>query len=345
MPNETARLAVESWWVRPRRDPIRWRKQCGDASSWPAPPVLVAARAEEPGASAAPWSSGSETPRLEAPPGATDCHHYVYDHRYPAFSDTIKRPDDATPQDYRALMRRLGIRRQVLVQPSAYGGDNRSLLDSLAAFGGDTRAVAVVDTAVADAVLKRFDRLGVRGLYFNFAPSNEATTATMIEPLARRIAPLGWHVEINVWAADLPPLLPVLRRLPTPVVLDRFGHAPSRRAPITRYSRRYAGSSTAAIPGLNSSLLTTPAKWAHPTIPIRVLWRAPISTPRRRDWCGAPTGRILARKRSRTMRPCSICSPIGRPKLRRATEFWSKPRAPVRISAKRLNVQNQQPLA
>jgi len=45
--------------------------------------VLVAGRAEEPGASAAPWSSGSETPRLEAPPGATDCHHYVYDHLYP----------------------------------------------------------------------------------------------------------------------------------------------------------------------------------------------------------------------------------------------------------------------
>jgi D-galactarolactone isomerase len=193
--------------------------------------VLVAGRAEEPGASAAPWSSGSETPRLEAPPGATDCHHYVYDHRYPAFSDAIKRPDDATPQDYRALMRRLGIRRQVLVQPSAYGGDNRCLLDSLAAFGGDTRAVAVVDTAVADAVLKRFDRLGVRGLYFNFAPSNGATTATMIEPLARRIAPLGWHVEINVWAADLPPLLPVLRRLPTPVVLDRFGHVPEPEGP------------------------------------------------------------------------------------------------------------------
>jgi predicted TIM-barrel fold metal-dependent hydrolase len=71
----------------------------------------------------------------------------------------------------------------------------------------------------------------VRGLYFNFAPSNGATTATMIEPLARRIAPLGWHVEINVWAADLLPLLPVLRRLPTPVVLDRFGHVPEPEGP------------------------------------------------------------------------------------------------------------------
>jgi predicted TIM-barrel fold metal-dependent hydrolase len=143
----------------------------------------------------------------------------------------IKRPDDATTDDYRALMRRLGIARHVLVQPSAYGADNRCLLDALAAFGGDTRAVAVVDAAVADATLKRLDRFGVRGLYFNFAPSNGATMATMIEPLARRIAPLGWHVEVNVWAADLPPLLPVLARLPTPIVLDRFGHVPEPEGP------------------------------------------------------------------------------------------------------------------
>lgn len=179
----------------------------------------------------APWSSGSEKPRLKAPPGITDCHHYICDRRYPAVAEAIGRPDDATPDDYRALMRRLGISRQVLIQPLAYGADNRCLLDALAVFGGDARAVAVVGGAVADAELKRFDRLGVRGLYFNFAPSNGATTATMIEPLARRIASLGWHIEVNVWAADLPPLLPVLRRLPTPVVLDRFGHVPEPEGP------------------------------------------------------------------------------------------------------------------
>ena len=193
--------------------------------------ALVAGRNQAHAASAAPWSSGTETPRLKAPPGTTDCHHYIYDHRYPAVSDRIKRPADARPGDYRALMRRLGIARQVLIQPSAYGADNRCLLDALAVFGGDARAVAVVDARIADDALSRLDRLGVRGIFFNFAPSNGATTAAMIEPLARRIAPLGWHVEVNVWAADLPPLLPVLARLPTPVVLDRFGHIPEPEGP------------------------------------------------------------------------------------------------------------------
>jgi D-galactarolactone isomerase len=188
--------------------------------------ALVAGCGEAHAASAAPWSSGSETPQFKAPPGSTDCHHYIYDHRVPAVSDRIKHPDDAPPDDYRALMRRLGLARQVLMQPSAYGTDNRCLLDALATFGSNARAIAVVDAAVTDAELKRFDGLGVRGLYFNFAPSNGVTTAAMIEPLARRIAPLGWHVEVNVWAADWPPLFPVLARLPTPVVLDRFGHIP-----------------------------------------------------------------------------------------------------------------------
>ena len=123
---------------------MRRRELLADAAA-----VLVAGRDKEPGARAVPWSSGSETPRLKAPPGTTDCHHYIYDHRYPAVSDRIKRPGDATPDNYRVLMRRLGIARQVLVQPSAYGADNRCLLDALAASGSDTRAVAVVDAAVA----------------------------------------------------------------------------------------------------------------------------------------------------------------------------------------------------
>jgi D-galactarolactone isomerase len=193
--------------------------------------VLAAGGGEARAAPQAPWSSGSEAPQLKAPPGTTDCHHYFYGRGYPAVSNRIKRPDEATPDDYRALMRRLGVARQVLVQPSAYGADNRCLLDALAAFGSNARAIAVVDAGVDDATLKRFDRLGVRGLYFDFAPSNGATTGAMIEPLAERIASLGWHVEVNVWAADLPPLLPILARLPTPVVLDRFGHVPEPEGP------------------------------------------------------------------------------------------------------------------
>lgn len=170
-------------------------------------------------------SSGSEQPRLKAPAGCIDCHHYLYHPRYPAVSDAVSRPDRAAPEDYRQLMRRLGITRHVVVQPSAYGTDNRLMLDALRLFGDEARGIAVATTDTANAEFKRFDALGVRGLRFNFAPAGP-TTPTMIEPLAQRIEPLGWHVEINVWAHDFAAVAPLMERLPTPIVLDHLGHIP-----------------------------------------------------------------------------------------------------------------------
>lgn len=170
-------------------------------------------------------SSGSERPKLKAPAGTTDCHHYIYDPRFAALDTQISHPGSATPDDYRALMRRLGLARHVIIQPSTYGTDNRLLLDALGAFGAEARGVAVVTPDVSDAELKRLDARGVRGLRFSFAPPTSITPA-MIEPLARRIEPLGWHAEINVWARDLGSMIPLLEGLPTPVVLDRFAHIP-----------------------------------------------------------------------------------------------------------------------
>jgi predicted TIM-barrel fold metal-dependent hydrolase len=176
-------------------------------------------------AQAARWSAGGEAPTLDAPPGATDCHHYVYDPRYPVASRYISHPDDANPDDYQGLMRRLGITRHVLVQPSTYGTDNRVMLDALKAFGTEARGVAVVAADVSDTELKRLDALGVRGVRINFAPAGPITP-TMIEPLARRIEPLGWHIEINAWARDLAAMAPFLEHLPAPLTLDHFAHIP-----------------------------------------------------------------------------------------------------------------------
>jgi len=52
-------------------------------------------------------------------------------------------------EDYRALQKRIGTSRNVLVQPSTYGTDNRCHLDALAAFGHSARMVAVVDETVS----------------------------------------------------------------------------------------------------------------------------------------------------------------------------------------------------
>jgi D-galactarolactone isomerase len=171
------------------------------------------------------WSSGSERPKTKAPPLATDCHHHIYDARFPADPTATLRPGDATVADYRQLQARLGTTRNVIVQPSTYGVDNRLLLEALGQFGATARGVAVVNDTVADAELKRLHDAGVRGIRFNLAQQG-ATTVEMIDPLAKRVAPLGWHLQINAPAETILAAKDVWARVPCPVVFDHLAHVP-----------------------------------------------------------------------------------------------------------------------
>ena len=127
----------------------------------PAPPEPVPTRVRH--------SEGTRIPRFAMPALACDCHHHIYDRRYPADPSATLLPDDATVADYRLLQQRLGLQRNVIVQPSTYGVDNRLLVDSLGAFGESSRGVAVVDTGVTDAQLRALHTAGVRGIRFNLS--------------------------------------------------------------------------------------------------------------------------------------------------------------------------------
>src|SRR3984885_8957817 len=116
---------------------------------------------------AAPWSAGTEPPKLKAPPNACDCHMHIYDSRFPVAPSAKLKPADATVDDYRRLQKRIGTTRNVVVTPSTYGTDNSCTFDAIAKLGTTARGVAVVDTSVADAELKRLDGLGMRGIRFH----------------------------------------------------------------------------------------------------------------------------------------------------------------------------------
>jgi predicted TIM-barrel fold metal-dependent hydrolase len=171
------------------------------------------------------WSSGTASPKLKAPANAADCHHHIYDARFSADPKAVLHPPDALVEDYRALQRRLGTSRSVIIQPSTYGTDNRCALAALAALGPSARAVAVVNDTVTDAELKRLDGLGVRGIRFNLAQAG-ATTPEMIEPLAKRVTLLGWHIQINAPADKILEIFPILERVPSPIVFDHLAHIP-----------------------------------------------------------------------------------------------------------------------
>jgi len=186
----------------------------------------VAAASSQAQAQQVPWSTGTAPAKTKAPPNATDCHHHIYSSHFKIDPNSTLRPGDASVADYRLLQKRIGTSRNVIVQPSTYGVFNDGLVEALGECGPSARGVAVVNASVTDDELKRLDAARVRGVRFNLATSGGATTMEMLEPLARRIAPMGWHVQFNMSADMTLAAKDVLNRLPCQIVFDHLAHMP-----------------------------------------------------------------------------------------------------------------------
>ncbi|CAG9232850.1 Amidohydrolase 2 [Burkholderia gladioli] len=171
------------------------------------------------------WTSGSKPPAFMLPAGAIDCHMHIYDDRFPAAPGTTLRPPNASIEQYRHVQKRLGVQRNVVVTPSTYGTDNRVTLDAIAQFGKNARGVAVIDTSITDDALRTLDAGGIRAIRFNLSYPG-ATTLDMLAPLAKRITPLGWHIELVIQGKRLPEIESHLTALPCPLVLDHIAHVP-----------------------------------------------------------------------------------------------------------------------
>jgi len=157
------------------------------------------------------------------PPGAWDTHFHVIDRSTGLVPDRSYTPHDATLQQIHALHGALGIQRRTFVQVSVHGTDNRALLAALAADRGEPRGIAVVDETITEAALAAMHDAGVRGVRINVLFGG-GVGFRLVESLARRIAPLGWHMQflMDVSAPDVP--WPVLEGLPVPMVIDHMGH-------------------------------------------------------------------------------------------------------------------------
>jgi D-galactarolactone isomerase len=175
-----------------------------------------------------PNSSGTEYPKLKAPANAADCHMHIYDAaRFPMPPVQRVAPLNAAVPAYRQLQQRIGTTRVVVVQPRNYATDNRVTIDAIAQLGPNARGVAVLHPTVTDAELRRLRDGGIRGIRFSLGdPATAAVTPEMIEPLAKRVADLGWHVQFNVDGEQILALASVFRRLPTSIVFDHLGHPP-----------------------------------------------------------------------------------------------------------------------
>jgi D-galactarolactone isomerase len=152
---------------------------------------------------------------------------HVYDgERFPPSRPESRMQVDARVTDYRQLQRRIGTTRTVVVSPAAYGTDNRVTLDAIAQLGNAV-GVAVVHPAIPDAELKAFDAGGIRGIRFTqFDPASATTTFDMIEPLAKRVHGLGWHIQVHMRAEQITDAESLWHRLPCPIVFDHLGRLP-----------------------------------------------------------------------------------------------------------------------
>jgi len=173
-------------------------------------------------------STGTEAPRLRAPENACDCHMHIYDAaRFPMPPSQRVPPSNATVADYRMLQRRIGTTRVVVVQPRNYAIDNRVTVDAIAQLGPNARGVAVLHPTVTETELGKLHEAGIRGIRFTLGdPATAVVKVDMIEPLAKRVAGLGWHVQFNLEGEQIVELADLLRRLPTQLVFDHLGNPP-----------------------------------------------------------------------------------------------------------------------
>ncbi|MDP2221388.1 MAG: amidohydrolase family protein, partial [Hydrogenophaga sp.] len=116
------------------------------------------------------WYTGPSKPIFTLPAGAVDAHCHVFGPgaEFPYAPERKYTPCDASKAQLFALRDHLGFARNVVVQATCHGADNRALVDALVHSDGKARGVATVKRSVTDDELQALHKAGVRGVRFNF---------------------------------------------------------------------------------------------------------------------------------------------------------------------------------
>ena len=173
-----------------------------------------------------PFYPNPSKPKFVMPVGAVDAHCHVFGpgEQFPYAPERKYTPCDAGKDKLFALRDHLGFSRNVIVQATCHGKDNRALVDALLSAGDKARGVVTLSSEVSDEELQQLHAAGVRGVRFNFVKRLvDFTPKEELLKVANKIAPLGWHVVVYFEAQDLPELWDFFTELPTTVVVDHMG--------------------------------------------------------------------------------------------------------------------------
>jgi len=173
-------------------------------------------------------------PRTKLPAGACDTHFHVFGPkaRFPyAAERSYTPPADAPKETLFALHKHLGIERGVVVQSAVHHFDNSAAADLLAA-NKNYRGIALLPASTPIAELKKLDAQGFRGVRFHYMGHlGKGDSVEAALEMAKRLAEIGWHLQIHMEGARIEELSPSLAASPVPVVVDHMGRVDASRGP------------------------------------------------------------------------------------------------------------------
>ena len=165
-------------------------------------------------------------PRLKLPRGACDTHFHVFGpaKKFPFGSDRAYTPADAPKESLFALHQHLGIERGVVVQSAAHGFDNSASADLIAANPKNYVGIALAPASSSTKDLQDLHRQGFRGVRFHYMEHlGKGDPIDAVIVFAKRLADIGWHLQIHCEGSRIGELAPALKRSPVPVVIDHMG--------------------------------------------------------------------------------------------------------------------------
>ncbi len=165
-------------------------------------------------------------PDFQLPKGAVDAHCHVFgpSPEFPFAPERKYTPCNAGKEKLFELRDHLGFTRNVIVQATCHGKDNRAMMDACRASGGLARGVASVGADITKEELSDMHEAGVRGVRFNFVKRLvDATPKSVFLEIAAKIQDFGWSTVVYFEAQDLEDLEPFLQELPGIIVIDHMG--------------------------------------------------------------------------------------------------------------------------
>lgn len=173
-----------------------------------------------------PFHPNPKKPDFVLPEGAVDAHCHVFGPagEFPFAPERKYTPCDAGKDKLYKLRDYLGFERNVVVQATCHGKDNRAMVDACRSAGDKARGIASVGPDITEGEIRDMHEAGVRGVRFNFVKRLvDATPKEVFLGIADKIKPFGWHIVVYFEAPDLEELVPFLESLPTVIVVDHMG--------------------------------------------------------------------------------------------------------------------------